>query len=560
MKKSSFRKQTLLVEGRETEIWILETPTLLKKLKRNNTISDEEYTKRLQVYNDAIELKSTLPEEYEGNLRDYQQRTVEYAKNFNSFAIFDEPRLGKTPTIISLLKEKNLLNTKIIVMSPSNIITNWIKAFKEWGNSKAERYDGGEIKGNILIMTYKRAQISNKELLKWKPEVSILDEAHTLRNSRGIRQKQKLTQKQQEEKNYIEQLKQRKMMGFKITEEQQQEIKKYEPPISQNKAILKLSNSSTYKYALTGTPNVNDVEDIFAILQFILPKFFKSFWNFIYYYFNVSTTHWGNREIGTVISKEKEQEIQEMLDYISTRNVQKEQMAWLKQPIITTTTLPLSKVQQEMEFNLLENGMLLDNYILNTLEQMTHYNSICLSPKIHGVNDNGAKIEYIIKEIKENTTENIAIFSTRTKFLKILEQELIKNFPKREYLKIRNPKESKEVQDYINDMTKEKHSLTFLGTIGKNKEGISLVGITKAFIVDQSWVPTDTEQLIHRLDATTPKEQKHFGNKYFEIIQHPNSIDTIIQKALKEKLSRTEIINNYQEFVRERRNKNGRRN
>lgn len=552
MKKSAFRKVSVIVEKEEREIWVLETPALLNRLKKEKTITEEQYNDKLKTYTDSLELKKTLPEEYEGNLRDYQIKTVMYAKEFDSFAIFDEPRLGKTPTTISILKEKKLLDKKIVVLSPANVIENWITAFEEWGNVKAVKYNGEEIKNNILVMTYARSKISNKEILKWKPDVAILDEAHVLRNSKGKAERTKLTKKQEIELARIEQLKQRKKMGFEITESQKQEIKNYSKPITQNKAILKIGSIAKHKYALTGTPNVNDIEDIFAILQFILPKFFKSFWSFVYYYFDVGKNYWGANEIGEIKDKEKEKEIQELLDYISTRNVQKHQMKWLKPPKLTTKYLEMTETQKKLEFNLLENGMVKNKFVLDTLEQMIHYNTICLSPKILDIDDLGSKIKYIIEDIKESKQQNIAIFSTRNKFIEVIKKELEKDFPNKEIIEIKNHSESKKVQNYINDRKNKKENLIFLGTIGKNKEGISLVGIKKAYIADQSWVPTDIEQLTHRLDATTPEEQKHFGEKEFVILQHKGTIDEIVQSALNIKLSRTEIINKYQEFVKMR--------
>ena len=111
MKKVSFRKLIVDVEDKEQEIWVLETPTLLEELFQENILNKEEYETRLNVYNQAIKIKET-PTEAKGRLRDYQEQTINYAKEFNSFAIFSEPRLGKTPTTIGILKEKNLINEK----------------------------------------------------------------------------------------------------------------------------------------------------------------------------------------------------------------------------------------------------------------------------------------------------------------------------------------------------------------------------------------------------------------------------------------------------------------
>lgn len=558
MKKVSFRKLMVDVEDKEQEIWVLETPTLLEELFRKNIISEEKYQEKLNIYNEAIKIKET-PVEAKGRLRDYQEQTINYAKEFNSFAIFSEPRLGKTPTTIGILKEKNLINERIVVLSPSAVIGNWIKAFEEWGGVKATKYEG-TINSNVLVMTYKRASLSLKEILKWNPTVAILDEAHVLRNSRGRRQQHKYTKKQEEEKRIVDQLIKLKKIGRELTEEQEEIIKNYQPPISENKAILTISAKAKHRYALSGTPNVNKPEDIFAILQFVFPQFFKSYWSFVYYYFDVKISHFGGREIKKIINEQKEKELQELLDYISTRDTQKNRMKWLKPPKVQYTYLTMSKEQKRLENELINEGRLGDNYILNTLEQMTHYNTICLSPRISKLiesNDLGEKGEYILDYIMENPKENIAIFSTRNEFLDMMKKEIEKEFPHKKIYQL-NKNNSSEIQSIINKKS-IKYDIIFLGTIGKSKEGISLVGINKGFIADQSWVPSDIEQVMHRLDATTEEEQEFFGEKSFEILQFRNSIDTIIQKGLDEKESKTKIINNYKEFIIKRRSENATR-
>lgn len=559
--KVAFKETVVNVEGRNRKIWVLETPSFLKQQKNLNYITKEYYEERVRRYNLAIDLKETLPEVKEQErLRDYQLQTINHAKDFNSFAIFDEPRLGKTPTTIGILKEKGLLNKNIIVMSPSNVISNWIKAFKEWGGIKAYRYNGETPKGNVLIMTYARAKISYDDLVKWKPDVSILDEAHKLRNSRGKAQQVRLTGKQKERKQEIDRLKTLRDRGFTLSQEQKDAIKNYKQPLTENKAILLLGSKAKYRYALTGTPNVNKPEEIFAIFQFILPKFFKSYWSFIYYYFTVTKSYWGNREIGEPLNHYKEKELQELLNYLSTRNLQEEKMKWLKQPKITYTYLELTRDQKNLEEQLLEKGLLGEKYILTTLEQIIHYQTICLEPKINQdlkTLHYSSKTLYLLDYLVKNPKQNIGIFSTRDKYIDFLIKIIERGDLKRKILKIDN-KKIEDIQRTINEKT-PKEGYVVLGTIGKSKEGISLVGLSKAFITDQSWVPSDSEQLIHRLDATTPEEQEYFGKKEFEILHHKNTVDDMIQEAINMKLSTTDFINNYKKFI-ERRKKNGRRN
>ena len=527
------------VERNERVIKILETPTLLNRLYKNDEIDIDEYTDKLQIYKEAIENKNNLlkNELKEGEattelkLRDYQQKIVDYAKEFKSFAIFDEPRLGKTPTTIELLKAKGLIDKKIIVICPGKVVGNWIKRFEEWSNKKALKYEGNNFKDevNIYVMSYQRTRLSLNEILKWGPEVAILDEAHVLRNSKGNRQKLSTKQK---------------------------EIKDEKGLVPINKSILKIGKKANHRYVLSGTPSVNSPEDIFAILQFEMPNMFNSYWTFCYYFFRVERNFMGGREIKGYQSIEKQQELQEILDYCSSNNKQKESMTWLNPPKKTYIELELNQEQKILEENLIKNGRIKEKFILNVLEQMTHYNSIVLNPKIIDKTSktNGVKTEFVLDFIMDNFDQNIAIFSTREEALRHLKTSIQNEFPSLTIYEItgstKNEK-SIEIQDIINKKSK-KSGIILLGTIGTCKEGITLEGLNKAISLDQSWVPSDMEQLMHRLDATTKEAQEFFGQKEFVILNVPETIDDIVEEALKLKKSTTEIINDYKKFIEKR--------
>jgi hypothetical protein len=517
------------------EFETLEVPTLLKRLFLTNQIFTSEYTEKLRVYYNAVHLKNSLineNSEFEGKqLRDYQQRIVNYAKNLNSFAIFDEPRLGKTPTVIELVKEKGLLDKKIIIMCPGKVIGNWIKEFKKWSNKEVKKYEGGIIEENIIITTYERARISLDEILFWGPEVAILDEAHILRNSRGV--KQRLTKSQAE-------------------------IKEEDGFLPRNVSILKIGEQAKNRYTLTGTPGVNKAEDIFPILQFLMPKTYKKYWVFCEYFFNISRGYFGGYEVNE-IRADKETELQEILDYLSSNNKQEEAMPWLKKPKVFKTNIELNDIQKKLENDLLEFSMIGDQFVLNTLEHYTHYMSIVSNPKTINkkikVNSSGAKIEYILKKIKEFPEKNIAIFSARAKTINELEKTIREEFKNKKIYSITaktKDSESIKIQDEINKKSK-KSGIILLGSIGVCKEGISLEGLEKAYVIDQVWIASHMIQLFHRLDATTKEAQEYFGEKEIEILHAPGTIDDLIQNILDEKKSKTDLINDYKKFIERKR-------
>lgn len=536
MEKVRFRTVDVKVDRDIRSFKLLETPTLLKRLYINKEITVEEYTSGINRYTNAIKAKDELPEDIstKERLRDYQQKIVNYAKDFKSFAIFDDPRVGKTPSVISVIKEKGLIDKKIVVMCPGKAASGWVRAFLEWGNRKAVLYNGEEIKDNILIMTYSRARISMMDILIFQPDIAILDEAHVLRNSKGSRQRMSKSQKAIYERT-----------GFYPT----------------NKSILKIGESAKHRYALSGTPGVNEAEDTFAILQFIMPNTYNSFWTFAYYYFNVEKEWTGGRVVKGYKNEEKIKEIQEVFNYCSTNNKQKDVMKWLKPPKKTVIDLELTKVQKALESDLIEQGRVGQHFVLTEIESMIHYNSIVISPEIvykrTGIHDLGCKYEEALKYIKENPKKNIAFFSTRAAGINNLKTLIQSRFPHKTIYTIHGKtknSESLKIQDKINIKSK-KSDIILVGTVGTCKEGITLEGLHTAIVLDQSWVPAFMEQLMHRLDSTTPEAQEYFGEKEFIIYNVPNTIDTIIANALIEKKGKTDVINDYKNFIEKRRSK-----
>lgn len=540
MKKLKFTKREISVEKNERKFKVLETPTLLKELYLNNVISLSMYEEKVLNYQKAIRQKEELPvidTTSELQLRDYQQRIVDYAKHFKSFAIFDEPRLGKTAAVLKLLEAKNLHKEKIIIAAPGKVIGNWIKEIKTWLNIKAIKYDGETIPKdvNIVVMTYARVRLSLNDLIKWKAKTFILDEAHVLRNSKGSRQT--LTEKQSN-------------------------IKELKGLMPINKSILKLAKEVEHRYPLSGTPSVNSSEDIFAILQFQMPNIFESYWNFVYYYYEVKISYWGDRQILGFKDDAKEQEFQELLNYISSNNKQKDSMKWLKQPIIYETNIELNERQKELENDLVTNSKIEDYFILTTLESYTHYQTLVINPKLLPMlekeKDIGSKNKYILDELLRNKNSNVAIFTTRNKNVQMLEKMINGLMPERIVYKITGSTKHEEViniQEKVNKLNKQ-YGIIVLGTIAASKEGISLQGLNKAYILDRSWVPTDMEQLYNRLNATTEENQNFFGEKQIEILHSPNTIDEVIKEALIYKKSQTEIINDFKLFLLKRKGEN----
>src|SRR5206468_4229866 len=79
-----------------------------------------------------LELKTKEDVQGDSRLRPYQRVDVEYLKQLPNAGIFNEPRTGKTPTSIILMKEMNF--TRTLVVCPASLIWNWKKEIEQWSD------------------------------------------------------------------------------------------------------------------------------------------------------------------------------------------------------------------------------------------------------------------------------------------------------------------------------------------------------------------------------------------------------------------------------------------
>ncbi|XP_056855740.1 probable ATP-dependent DNA helicase CHR12 [Raphanus sativus] len=189
-----------------------------------------------------------------GELRSYQieglQWMVSLFNNNLNGILADEMGLGKTIQTISLiaylLENKNVPGPYLIV-APKAVLPNWVNEFDKWVPSIAAfLYDGrleerkairekiaGEGKFNVLITHYDLIMRDKAFLKKIDWHYMIVDEGHRLKNHESALAKTLLT-------------------GYRIKR----------------------------RLLLTGTPIQNSLQELWSLLNFLLPHIFNSVQNF----------------------------------------------------------------------------------------------------------------------------------------------------------------------------------------------------------------------------------------------------------------------------------------
>ncbi|BGP01946.1 Nuclear protein STH1/NPS1 [Rhodotorula toruloides] len=214
---------------------------------------DDVAKEKVDYYNVAHRVKETITKQPSiligGELKPYQIKGLEWMvslyNNHVNGILADEMGLGKTIQTLSLITY--LIETKkqpgpYLVIVPLSTMPNWISEFEKWAPSvKVVSYKGTpaqrkqaqhEIRtGNfqVLLTTYEYIIKDRPLLAKTKWLHMIIDEGHRMKNT-------------------------------------------------QSKLSLTLTQyySSRYRLILTGTPLQNNLPELWALLNFVLPKIFGS--------------------------------------------------------------------------------------------------------------------------------------------------------------------------------------------------------------------------------------------------------------------------------------------
>ncbi|KAJ5573671.1 uncharacterized protein N7459_008098 [Penicillium hispanicum] len=184
-----------------------------------------------------------------GTLKEYQMKGLQwmislYNNNLNGI-LADEMGLGKTIQTISLITyiiEKKRNNGPFLVIVPLSTLTNWNIEFDKWapsvtkvvykGPPNARKQQQQQIRwGNfqVLLTTYEYIIKDRPILSKIKWTHMIVDEGHRMKNSN-----------------------------------------------SKLSSTLSSYYTSRYRLILTGTPLQNNLPELWALLNFVLPNIFKS--------------------------------------------------------------------------------------------------------------------------------------------------------------------------------------------------------------------------------------------------------------------------------------------
>lgn len=243
--------------------------------------SEDETKPKVDYYEVAHRIKEEVKEQSSnlvgGVLKEYQLKGLQwmlslYNNNLNGI-LADEMGLGKTIQTISLvtyLIEKKRQNGPFLVIVPLSTLTNWNNEFEKWapsvtrivykGPPNQRKNHAQQIRyGNfqVLLTTYEFIIKDRPVLSKIKWLHMIVDEGHRMKNS-----------------------------GSKLS------------------STITQYYHTRYRLILTGTPLQNNLPELWALLNFVLPNIFKSVKSFDEW-FNTPFANTGGQDSMTLTEEEQ---------------------------------------------------------------------------------------------------------------------------------------------------------------------------------------------------------------------------------------------------------------
>lgn len=406
---------------------------------------------------DTIDLD--VPASLTNILRDYQHFGFGWLKTMAHYRLggilADDMGLGKTlQTIAYLLSEKSDRKHEVrpsLVVAPASLVYNWKNEFEKFApdlevavayGTPEERFGflDGTKKIDVLITSYPLLRQDIEFYEKIEFDSFILDEAQAIKNH----------------------------------------LTKTAKAVKQMKAEK--------RFALSGTPIENSLDELWSIFDAVLPGFFKSHRSF---------KNLGQEKIAQMvrpfilrrIKQDVLKELPEKIEVIHHSELTKGQK--------TLYLGYLERIQHETKESLQNEGF--EKSRMKILAGLTRLRQLCCHPALflENYNDQSGKLEQLL-EILQNAIENnrrILVFSQFTSMLKIIRQELEQAKIGYFYLDGQTA-----AQERVN-LTKhfnEGDNNVFLISLKAGGTGLNLTGADMVILYDLWWNPAVEEQAVGR--------------------------------------------------------------
>ena len=409
-----------------------------------------------------------IPQHLEPILRGYQKDGYRWMKSLASFGfggiLADEMGLGKTLQSIAFIQSEllNIRERKLpaLIVCPSSLTYNWLSEIAKFApqikvaivdGSKSERniLQKDVMKNDVVITSYPLLRTDINWFEKQTFHTVFFDEAQAFKN-----------------------------------------------PITQTaRAVKKIQ--ADHRFALTGTPIENSLEELWSIFHVVFPVLFQ-----------------GLKEYSNLTRKQIVRRIQPFL----LRRTKAEVLSDLPKKTMSQESVELLPEQKKLyaaylaklrhdTLKHLDKDTLRKNRI-KILAGLTRLRQICCHPAlfVDGYQGSAAKFEQLLQIVEESrlSGRRVLIFSQFTKMLQLIGKELM--LQGRSYFYLDGQTASEERMERCDRFNAGERDL-FLISLKAGGTGLNLTGADTVILYDMWWNPAVEEQAAdraHRIGQTHP--------------------------------------------------------
>lgn len=449
----------MILPDDEKEASLLRHRLMGWRQRKNNPliIAEDNIVNRivLDLSTDFLHTKTHVDPQVDSRLKTYQVSDVQKMCNLAHCLNANPMGLGKTVETIETLEALNAQS--ICIVAPKIIRHQWKDQLYKWWGREAiifEKQSSLE-RGNIYIVNYDKLR-NEKTLMKFKAfrwDVLVIDEAHKIKSRDS----------------------------------------------KQTVAVKQIPSAK--RLALTGTPILKYVDDLWSLLHFFGDMYSgKSYWSFVYYFCKVAKTPWGDKIVGTTDDPFRQTILRVILEQIMIRH----HVEVAQGKVVETVRLPMTKKQRDLYRK--EKQLLLDQLP----ENCTIANGAVLSIRLRQTtswpgmfieDEPGPKFEWILETCQNNPSESFTIFTVFEQTAEALKRYLFGNGISAVTITGKN-------KEAVNQDSKQiflkKGAQVLIGTIGAMGQGYDeLQAVSRiAIFVDRDWSPeinNQAEERLHRM-------------------------------------------------------------
>lgn len=444
----------------ELNLPIVQGLLLLDSVDESGTFNVEEsFQMFLETIRNPGSLEFMVPKNVEPILRDYQKQGFKWMKTLARYGfggiLADDMGLGKTlQSITYILSELSFIRESgqsVLIVCPSSLTYNWLREIMKF----APEIEAVIIDGN------------KKERMKVQKEITDIDVIIT--SYPLLRQDINWFEKQAYHTVFFD------------------EAQSFKNPITQTaRAVKKIK--ADHRFALTGTPIENSLEELWSIFHVVFPNLFH-----------------GLKEYSTLSRKTIARRIRPFL----LRRLKEDVLHELPEKIESIESVELTIEQKKLyaaylaklrhdTLKHLDKDTLRKNRI-KILAGLTRLRQICCHPALFvgGYRGGSAKFEQLMQIVKESkmSGRRVLIFSQFTKMLGLIGRELTIQGLSFFYLDGQTPSEDRvEICERFNQGERD----LFLISLKAGGTGLNLTGADTVILYDIWWNPAVEEQAADR--------------------------------------------------------------